>query len=350
MAPDFFTASVDTTDCGSGTITRNWLITDELGNTLSHTQIVTRGLPGETFDPADLVNIWPPDYTGEGCAGPNTSPESLPAEFRPNIDLDGFSCSSLGLDHEDLIFRNVEGLCAKVIRTWTLFDWCQRDPSNPDAGKWEYVQILQLTDTVDPVIITGCETETIAANSPNSCSANVSTSATADDCHATEDLAWTFEVTDESGIAVLQGNRSTISTTLEVGNYTVTWTATDPCGNSATCDKSLIVADTQEPNGVLVDISRDITAAGITVDGSDVVLRATDNCSDAGNISVHFNTIDGPTSLTFDCASMLGMDFRSIHPDVYLVDEAGNAWMGHCLLYTSPSPRDRQKSRMPSSA
>ena len=23
---------------------------------------------------------------------------------------------------------------------------------------------------------------------------------------------------------------------------------------------------------------------------------------------------------------------------------------GHCLLYTSPSPRDRQKSRMPSSA
>ena len=29
------------------------------------------------------------------------------------------------------------------------------------------------------------------------------------------------------------------------------------------------------------------------------------------------------------------------------------AWIGHatyCLLYTSPSPRDRQKSRMPSSA
>ena len=25
-------------------------------------------------------------------------------------------------------------------------------------------------------------------------------------------------------------------------------------------------------------------------------------------------------------------------------------WFGNCLLYTSPSPRDRQKSRMPSSA
>ena len=29
---------------------------------------------------------------------------------------------------------------------------------------------------------------------------------------------------------------------------------------------------------------------------------------------------------------------------------SGNAHVSGCLLYTSPSPRDRQKSRMPSSA
>ena len=29
---------------------------------------------------------------------------------------------------------------------------------------------------------------------------------------------------------------------------------------------------------------------------------------------------------------------------------ANGAWNSICLLYTSPSPRDRQKSRMPSSA
>ena len=28
----------------------------------------------------------------------------------------------------------------------------------------------------------------------------------------------------------------------------------------------------------------------------------------------------------------------------------GRGWSDICLLYTSPSPRDRQKSRMPSSA
>ena len=30
--------------------------------------------------------------------------------------------------------------------------------------------------------------------------------------------------------------------------------------------------------------------------------------------------------------------------------QLGAAQLGFCLLYTSPSPRDRQKSRMPSSA
>ena len=33
-----------------------------------------------------------------------------------------------------------------------------------------------------------------------------------------------------------------------------------------------------------------------------------------------------------------------------LADERGLREIGTCLLYTSPSPRDRQKSRMPSSA
>ena len=38
----------------------------------------------------------------------------------------------------------------------------------------------------------------------------------------------------------------------------------------------------------------------------------------------------------------------------YVIDDivkyGGNTYVCICLLYTSPSPRDRQKSRMPSSA
>ena len=43
------------------------------------------------------------------------------------------------------------------------------------------------------------------------------------------------------------------------------------------------------------------------------------------------------------------------HPNVLLVKdvieiESGNELTIHCLLYTSPSPRDMRRSRMPSSA
>eukprot|EP01015_Nassula_variabilis_P030490 TRINITY_DN6709_c0_g1_i3.p2 TRINITY_DN6709_c0_g1~~TRINITY_DN6709_c0_g1_i3.p2 ORF type:complete len:180 (-),score=60.58 TRINITY_DN6709_c0_g1_i3:11-550(-) len=37
-------------------------------------------------------------------------------------------------------------------------------------------------------------------------------------------------------------------------------------------------------------------------------------------------------------------------PQEYLYYRTPNPWLQICLLYTSPSPRDRQKSRMPSSA
>ena len=48
--------------------------------------------------------------------------------------------------------------------------------------------------------------------------------------------------------------------------------------------------------------------------------------------------------------------YSSHFPPQVLIDDDGvvklvnNELYYHCLLYTSPSPRDRQKSRMPSSA
>ena len=38
------------------------------------------------------------------------------------------------------------------------------------------------------------------------------------------------------------------------------------------------------------------------------------------------------------------------HPDVYSLAKDNNRVVMSCLLYTSPSPRDKRQSRMPSSA
>ena len=41
---------------------------------------------------------------------------------------------------------------------------------------------------------------------------------------------------------------------------------------------------------------------------------------------------------------------EAIHEDLEFLDDWEERYRYICLLYTSPSPRDRQKSRMPSSA
>ena len=48
--------------------------------------------------------------------------------------------------------------------------------------------------------------------------------------------------------------------------------------------------------------------------------------------------------------SQLAAQLSRHRPDVLIVNPASLGLCTPCLLYTSPSPRDRQKSRMPSSA
>ena len=46
----------------------------------------------------------------------------------------------------------------------------------------------------------------------------------------------------------------------------------------------------------------------------------------------------------------LGVDEDKVVDNASFIDDLGADSLDTCLLYTSPSPRDRQKSRMPSSA
>ena len=41
---------------------------------------------------------------------------------------------------------------------------------------------------------------------------------------------------------------------------------------------------------------------------------------------------------------------QGLNPDPFLIRKASQSFYNTCLLYTSPSPRDRTRSRMPSSA
>ena len=56
------------------------------------------------------------------------------------------------------------------------------------------------------------------------------------------------------------------------------------------------------------------------------------------------------TEVTMEKLTALAKNRGFIYPGSEIYGGLANTWDYGCLLYTSPSPRDRQKSRMPSSA
>ena len=67
-------------------------------------------------------------------------------------------------------------------------------------------------------------------------------------------------------------------------------------------------------------------------------------------LSMEDENVDGRTKLESDSVTSQRILLKSFVIDQLGMDEADILEYVDCLLYTSPSPRDRTRSRMPSSA
>src|SRR5690606_18292242 len=100
------------------------------------------------FDPDDGV-VWPCDADLSDCNAsidPNVT-------GRPVISNED-NCSLVAVKYDDEIFDVVPNACFKVIRTWTILDWCQYDPSiSLTDGRWTYQQTILVNDGTPPVLM-----------------------------------------------------------------------------------------------------------------------------------------------------------------------------------------------------
>ena len=92
------------------------------------------------------------------------------------------------------------------------------------------------------------------------------------------------------------------------------------------------------------DLAIDVVGLCITARHEDYIKSALAGCDDEGPCTAigHSRTFSSASAAFINGTAAHGEDFD----DTF---EGGPVHAG-CLLYTSPSPRDRQKSRMPSSA
>ena len=188
------------------TVTRTWTAEDDCGNTatcsssilVEDTSAPVISCPGDVTGVCDISTD--PSVTGTATAVDNC--DSAPVVTYADVVIDG-NCPIL------------------LTRTWTATDDCGNTAT--------CIQTIEVTDNTPPQIVCA------AAPSPVECGSSFSFGlpTVTDACDAFVDI--TFSDVTIPGSC------------LQESMVTRTWTATDDCGNTATCSSTILLFDTTPP-------------------------------------------------------------------------------------------------------
>ncbi len=292
-------------NCGAGKIVRVWTATDNAGNKATARQVYTSvsrtayqvEFPKDSILVCNATGKYSTDVKDMGM--PKIIPLTDPNSPTP-------TCALASIDHEDQVFNSVPGACFKIIRTWKILNMCQnthltyqdleayKSPGDPyrkkaangtceapnwrvytnispftlvDALYWdliaqhgcynfdydgymEYKQVIMVIDETPPTIdsipsvvveaVTGCGSGTVKIGLPKG-----------SDCSNKVDFTFTTD---------MPGYNTTINTVLPItlanvpyGKYTITYRATDNCGNFSTASTKVTVKDMKKPTALCHD-------------------------------------------------------------------------------------------------
>ena len=310
-------------DCGIGKITRQWFIEINGGKT---------NICEQEFNINSNVTltensfVWPADRDDATC-------ENYTTDLGDNVMYNGKPvneaqfCGDLSFSYEDAVFNTVEGYCVKVIRRYTVIDFCTYDIAT-GAGIWSRTQIIKVKNNAGPQLM-NCPTDTSLVITNSDCETSISFDApSAFDACLKEDIPEnriSYALTEGTNV-LSTGTGNTSSFILTPGTYEVTWSVFGVCDNESTCSHSIIVKDEKRPTPyckggvttVLMPPSSPGESPSVALWASDFDLGSTDNCST--NLTVSFEEDDpNATSIEFTCAD-LGMQSLII----WFTDASGN--------------------------
>ena len=369
--------------CGTGVVTRLWTVKDKQNLRHSCVQVITlidsdpfyvnRNDP---FDPYDDI-VWPKNYFTPKCLA-QLDPKNLPdSSAYPKITDD--SCSLVAAHYKDQVFKFADGACEKILRTWTVIDWCtykeayenHNDEHDFIPGKYEYIQIIKLNNDVPPQFEFACIDRIIP--SYGECSETVKFNMTAiDDCpEGNDSIRWRYELYTENGIVPIDIiNSRFFERTLNNGKYRVKWIIEDKCGNRAICEHKLTLVESKKPtpychtslttavmnnNGSVEIWAKDYDRGGFdncTHQDSiiftffdalpvDTMLyrehyfkekgkRATKAEYEAGNAQI-WKPLQKSSGMLFDCSDIPNGKSQQVSLNVTLTDRAGN--QDYCTIH-----------------
>ncbi len=338
---DTYDVTVDIDNCTSGTITRTWTASDANG-TASCTQTIY------VQHVSDWVVEFPENITAQCVDG------QLPDFGEPVITHD--ECELIGVSYQDEQFDVVPDACYKIIRHWSVINWCVFDQYGSDvyseAGHYEaayyqdwdgdgdqdtrtfregyndagiadgyitYDQVIKVVDNEAPIFNvddqtycieeTDCDTDiTLPTPDVTDCSTGIEITVTSDD------LA-----------AYATGDQYSFSN-VPPGEYVVNYEVTDNCGNTSYDEIVVTVVDCKKPTPYCVEgLVIEIMQTGMVQTwASDFDAGSFDNCP--GDLKLSFSPDVNDVGITFTCD-----DLGQQPIELWVTDAAGN--QDFCATY-----------------
>ncbi|MEL6864001.1 MAG: proprotein convertase P-domain-containing protein, partial [Bacteroidota bacterium] len=234
----FFNDVPDLNMCNVGTIFRTWTAEDHEGRRSLCTQLI------ELIDTTTPVFFFPPD-TVVSC-GASMEPKNTGEAF--GMD----DCSVLGVSFDDLLFEFPDSCTRKVLREWSILDWCTGQVVTQ-------LQVIKEFDDLPPILIGVPPNDTVDCDIVPP----VPVVTAEDNCDRDVEITFLEERIDGDCPY----------------NYLLirTWMAFDNCDNMATAIQEITVQDTTAP--IITGVPADMTLECDQFPVPPAMPTASDNCT-----------------------------------------------------------------------
>ncbi len=312
---------VDNTQCKQGTIVRTFVVTDGNNNSNSCTQTILVKDPM----PFTINNIVWPNSTVEinGC---DESDANLQVTGKPTFL--NVNCATVAAAFEDKKFYGVDGACVKILREWTVVDWCQYNP-NTNSGKWTRNQTIKINNATPPTFYGDCSDQIMCLYTED-CKSDlfIFEPLFSDDCTPVENIksSWKVDVNND-GIFDSFGITTVVKVALPVGKHKVTYSVFDACANEAKCSFIVTTKDCKKPSPYChTQLNSTVmpSSGTLSIKAKSFDLGSYDNCTSKDKLKFSFTQNEKDSVRLITCADLKNGVSDTVSIRMWVIDSEGN--------------------------
>ncbi len=319
--------------CRVGYIQRNFVASDGTSS-VPCSQIITVENK-DFFNPLTDV-VKPLDFeVSDRCSVDELLPENLDPPYDYPV-ITQSACGMAAATYSDQTFTFVTGACYKILRTWTVIDWCEMERLGQSYVPYTFQQVIKVNNTVPPFFVgTVAPIDTFLTAEGNCIDGIVNLSVTGRDlCTPNNKLRWSYKVDlfNDGSIQITNTGlghiASIVNATYPVGLHKVTWSFEDACGNVVARDQLVLVRNNDKPQAVCLDaISVAINPWDIDGDGEADIEKA---CVVASSLNASSSSLCCTDSLRYSFSADVNDTLRCFDCfDVGLVNVV-ELWVHDC--------------------